>query len=138
MKQLGGKETYACGFAIGMERLVLMLDSLEKVPSSELKNVDIFIAIISENLISQGLSVANKIRKDYPNLGTLCHCGGGKFNSQLKKAYNCGAHVAVILEEESCEGKPINAKIRRLDDSNESKLVEISEISQQLGDFLSI
>lgn len=138
VKQLGGKETYACGFAIGMERLVLMLDSLEKVPSSELKKTDIFIAIISENLISQGLSLANKIRKDYPNLGTLCHCGGGKFNSQLKKAYNCGANVAVILEEESCEGKPINAKIRRLDDSNESILVEISEISQQLGDFLSI
>ena len=43
-----------------------------------------------------------------------------------------------IVEEESCEGKPINAKIRRRDDSNESILVEISEISQQLGDFLSI
>ena len=86
----------------------------------------------------EGLSIANKIRKDYPNLGTLCHCGGGKFNSQLKKAYNCGADVAIILEEESCEGKPINAKIRRLDDSNESKVVKINEISQELRGFLSI
>ena len=46
--------------------------------------------------------------------------------------------MAVILEEESCEGKPINAKIRRLDDSNESKVVEISEISRELVGFLSI
>ena len=84
------------------------------------------------------MSVANQIRNDYPNLGTLCHCGGGKFNSQLKKAYNCGADVVVILEEESCEGKPINAKIRRLDDSNGSKMVEISEISQALRNFLLI
>ena len=138
VKQLGGKDTYACGFAIGMERLVLMLDSLEKVPSSERKQIDIFIAVIGENLISEGLSVANEIRNNYPNLGTLCHCGGGKFNSQLKKAYRVGADVAVILEEESCEGKPINAKIRRLDDSNESKLVKISEISLELKDFLLI
>ncbi|MBD21582.1 MAG: histidine--tRNA ligase [Rhodospirillaceae bacterium] len=138
VKQLGGKDTYACGFAIGMERLVLMLDSLEKVPISQLKQIDIFIATIGANLVSESLSLANKIRKDYPNLGTLCHCGGGKFNSQLKKAYNCGADVAIILEEESCEGKPINAKIRRLDDSNESKVVKIKEISQELRGFLSI
>ena len=136
--QLGGKETYACGFAIGMERLVLMLDSLGKVPSSELKLVDIFVAIVNQDLISEGMSVATKIRNDFPNLGILCNCGGGKFNSQLKKAYNSGADVAVILEEESRDGKLTTAKIRRLDDSNESKMVKISDISQELTNFLPI
>ena len=136
--QLGGRETYACGFAIGMERLVLMLDSLGKVPSSELKLVDIFVAIVNQDLISEGMSVATKIRNDFPNLGILCNCGGGKFNSQLKKAYNSGADVAVILEEESRDGKLTTAKIRRLDDSNESKMVKISDISQELTNFLPI
>ena len=136
--QLGGRETYACGFAIGMERLVLMLDSLGKVPSSELKLVDIFVAIVNQDLIFEGMSLATKIRNDFPNLGILCNCGGGKFNSQLKKAYNSGADVAVILEEESRDGNLTTAKIRRLDDSNESKMVKISDISQELTNFLPI
>ena len=138
VKQLGGRETYACGFAIGMERLVLMLDSLEKVPSSEFKLVDIFIAIVNQDLISEGMSLASKIRNDFPNLSILCNCGGGKFNSQLKKAYNSGADVVVILEEESCDGKLTNVKIRRLSDSNESKMVKISDISNELRDFVPI
>ena len=91
-----------------------------------------------QDLTLEGMSLANIIRNDFPNLGTLCNCGGGKFNSQMKKAYSSGADVAVILEEESCDGKLINAKIRRLDDSNESKIVKISDISKELRDFLKI
>jgi len=94
--------------------------------------------IVNQDLMSEGMSLANIIRNDFPNLGTLCNCGGGKFNSQMKKAYNSGADVVVILEEESCDGKPINAKIRRVDDSNESKIVKISDISKELRDFLPI
>ena len=138
VKQLGGKETFACGFAIGMERLVLMLDSLGKVPSSELKQIDVFVAIVGKNLESQGLALAKAIRRDYQSLGVLCHCGGGKFNNQLKKAYSSGASLAVILEDDSSEGKVDHAKIRRLDDSGESRVVKISNISEELRDFLGI
>ena len=138
VKQLGGKETFACGFAIGMERLVLMLDSLGKVPSSELKQIDVFVAIVGKNLEAQGLALAKAIRKDHQSLGVLCHCGGGKFNNQLKKAYSSGASLAVILEDDSSEGKVDHAKIRRLDDSGESRVVKISNISEELRDFLGI
>ena len=138
VKQLGGKETFACGFAIGMERLVLMLDSLGKVPSSELKQIDVFVAIVGKNLEAQGLALAKAIRKDHQSLGVLCHCGGGKFNNQLKKAYSSGASLAVILEDDSSEGKVDHAKIRRLDDSGESRMVKISNISEELRNFLGI
>ena len=138
VKQLGGKETFACGFAIGMERLVLLLDSLGKVPSSELKQIDVFVAIVGKNLEAQGLALAKAIRKDHQSLGVLCHCGGGKFNNQLKKAYSSGASLAVILEDDSSEGKVDHAKIRRLDDSGESRVVKISNISEELRDFLGI
>ena len=138
VKQLGGKETFACGFAIGMERLVLMLDSLGKVPSSELKQIDVFVAIVGKNLEAQGLALAKVIRKDYQSLGVLCHCGGGKFNNQLKKAYSSGASLAVILESDSSEEKVDHAKIRRLDDSGESRMVKISNISEELRNFLGI
>ena len=138
VKQLGGKETFACGFAIGMERLVLMLDSLGKVPSSELKQIDVFVAIVGKNLEAQGLALAKVIRKDYQSLRVLCHCGGGKFNNQLKKAYSSGASLAVILENDSSEEKVDHAKIRRLDDSGESRMVKISNISEELRNFLGI
>ena len=138
VKQLGGKETFACGFAIGMERLVLMLDSLGKVPSSELKQIDVFVAIVGKNLEAQGLALAKAIRRDYQSLGVLCHCGGGKFNNQLKKAYSSGASLAVILEDDSSEEKVDHAKIRRLDDSGESRMVKISNISEELRNFLGI
>ena len=138
VKQLGGKETFACGFAIGMERLVLMLDSLGKVPSSELKQIDVFVAIVGKNLEAQGLALAKVIRKDYQSLRVLCHCGGGKFNNQLKKAYSSGASLAVILEDDSSEEKIDHAKIRRLDDSGESRMVKISNISEELRNFLGI
>ena len=138
VKQLGGKETFACGFAIGMERLVLMLDSLGKVPSSELKQIDVFVAIVGKNLEAQGLALAKVIRKDYQSLGVLWHCGGGKFNNQLKKAYSSGASLAVILENDSSEEKVDHAKIRRLDDSGESRMVKISNISEELRNFLGI
>ena len=138
VKQLGGKEAFACGFAIGMERLVLMLDSLGKVPSSELKQIDVFVAIVGKNLEAQGLALAKVIRKDYQSLRVLCHCGGGKFNNQLKKAYSSGASLAVILENDSSEEKVDHAKIRRLDDSGESRMVKISNISEELRNFLGI
>ena len=85
VEQLGGRKTYACGFAIGMERLVLMLDTLGKVPSSQLKQVDIYIAIVNQDLMSEGMSLASIIRNDFPNLGTLC-ISGGKFNSQMEES----------------------------------------------------
>ena len=115
-----------------------MLDSLGKVPSSELKQIDVFVAIVGKNLEAQGLALAKAIRRDYHRLGVLCHCGGGKFNNQLKKAYSSGASLAVILEDDSSEGKVDHAKIRRLDDSGESRVVKISNISEELRDFLGI
>ena len=115
-----------------------MLDSLGKVPSSELKQIDVFVAIVGKNLEAQGLALAKAIRRDYQSLGVLCHCGGGKFNNQLKKAYSSGASLAVILEDDLSEEKVDHAKIRRLDDSGESKMVKISNISEELRNFLGI
>ena len=46
------------------------------------------------------------------------HCGGGKFNSQLKKAYNSGASAAVIID--AVEGDGLSARLRRLDDAGDT------------------
>lgn len=138
VSQLGGRATPAAGFAIGVERLVLMLETLDKIPREALQNVDIYLVIVGEELVSQGLELAAALRAGLPGLGTLCHCGGGKYNSQLKRAFASGARVAVILEwDRDGPDRLEQVKLRRLDDSGESLQVGVDELLPRVEEFLN-
>ena len=137
VEMLGGKPTLAAGFAIGIERLILMLDSLGKVPEEVRKPIDVYVLVVGANLAEQALELVQRIRTEFPQLGVVSHCGGGKYNSQLKRAFNSGARLAVILEREDTGSNDLkNAKIRRLENSKESETVEIANILPKLGEFL--
>ena len=137
VEMLGGKPTLAAGFAIGIERLILMLDSLGKIPEEVRKPIDVYVLVVGANLAEQALELVQRIRTEFPQLGVVSHCGGGKYNSQLKRAFNSGARLAVILEREDTGSNDLkNAKIRRLEDSKESETVEIPNILPKLGEFL--
>ncbi|MCH2344473.1 MAG: histidine--tRNA ligase [Pseudomonadales bacterium] len=137
VEMLGGKPTLAAGFAIGIERLVLMLDSLGKIPEEVRKPIDVYVLVVGANLAEQALELVQRIRTEFPQLGVVSHCGGGKYNSQLKRAFNSGARLAVILEREDTRSNDLkNAKVRRLEDSKESETVEIANILPKLGEFL--
>ncbi len=135
--QLGGRATPSAGFAIGIERLVLMLETLDKIPAEALRPIDVYVLAVGDNLASQSLRLAAEIRAAHPQLGVVSHCGGGKYNSQLKRAFNAGARVAVILERDGANVGPVKwAKLRRLDADGDSQLVDIEEVSSKLSDFL--
>ena len=137
VEQLGGRQTLACGFAIGIERLVLMLDTLHKIPEEALKPIDVYVACVGENVTEQALALAQAIREEQPDLGVISHCGSGKFNSQLKRAFSSGAKVAVILEREGdCNAPLQTGKIRRLDDSIEAQTYEIAAIPKKVAEVL--
>lgn len=137
VEQLGGKPTLAAGFAMGAERLVLMLDSLGKLPESVRPSVDVYLVVAGKHLAGQALQLAQQIREDFPEQALISHCGGGKYNSQMKRAFNSGARVAIVIESEGDEPVEI-VKIRRLDDSGESVNVEIANTSNKLAEFLEI
>lgn len=137
VQQLGGKPTLAAGFAMGAERLVLMLESLDKLPESVGESVDLYLMVVGKHLAGQGLQLAEQIRERFPQLAVISHCGGGKYNNQLKRAFNSGARVAVIIESEGDE--PVEtAKIRILDDSGESVSVEIANTGDKLAEYFDI
>jgi histidyl-tRNA synthetase len=137
--QLGGKPTLAAGFAIGVERLVLMLDSLQKVPDSARQRIDVYVLVVGSNLAEQGLQLSQQIRDQYPHLGVICHSGGGKYNNQLKRAFNSGAGLAVIMEREGDAETPLaEVKIRTLDDAGVSTTVAIGRCIDKVGEFLGI
>ena len=135
--QLGGRPSVAAGFAIGVERLVLMLETLERVPESYQRPVDVYVLTASEGLSSQALRLAEAIRALCPGRGIVCHCGGGKYNSQVKRAFAAGASLAVVLKAEG-DNAPLRVKIRNLADSDDVSTEELSiipaEVARLLGD----
>jgi histidyl-tRNA synthetase len=136
VEQLGGKPTVAAGFAIGEERIVLMLDELNKVPAQALQPIDIYVVVATQNLSAQGLALATDLRQSHPSLGVLCHCGGGKPASQMKRAFASGAQLAIILEE--TDSGPAQLKFRMLDDSNRSEIIDVDQMCSKLEEFIVI
>jgi histidyl-tRNA synthetase len=116
-----------------------MLDSLQKVPDSARQRIDVYVLVVGSNLAEQGLQLSQQIRDQYLHLGVICHSGGGKYNNQLKRAFNSGAGLAVIMEREGDAETPLaEVKIRTLDDAGVSTTVAIGRCIEKVGEFLGI
>lgn len=133
-KQLGGTNTPGVGFALGMERLILLLEELGRLPAEISCSVDLYISVIGEGVRQQALLLANEIRQTMPRLRVLTHCGGGKYNSQLKKAYASGAQCALVLEGET---ELTEIKMRVLDDSGETTTLSPASVCDSLSGFFN-
>ncbi len=138
VEQLGGKPTLAAGFAIGVERLVLMLDELGKVPVAWQHPVDVYLVTVGASVAGQASAMAASLRAENPHLGVLCHCGGGKYNAQLKRAYAQNARLAVILERQDESEAPLDeVKIRVLDDTGETMTVSADAVPFEVARLLA-
>ncbi len=124
--QLGGRSTPATGFAIGLERLVLMLEAMERTPEALQRSADVYIINRPEQQL-RALHLAEQLREALPYLRVLCHCGGGKSASQMKKAYNSGARVALMLQEDG------QLRLRMLAGEGEEQLASDSDVVARLG-----
>ena len=125
VSQLGGANTPAVGFAMGMERVLLMLEELRKLPPNLEQHADVFIAIIGEENLARGLELAEQLRQANSALRVLTHCGGGKYNSQLKKAFACKARWALVLEGDEI-------KLKMLDDEGQSSILGQQEVAGEI------
>lgn len=104
VQQLGGKPTPAVGFAMGVERLVLLLQELNVIPETVSQSVDVYIAAVGD-VAADAFQLGENIRNNLPQLKVMNHCGGGNFKKQLKAADRSGARVALIVgENEAREG----------------------------------
>mgnify|MGYP003387971889 CR=1 FL=1 len=131
-KQLGGTDTPGVGFALGIERLVLLLEEQGKLPEGIGQSVDLYIAVIGSGVQNQAMKLSAEIRIALPALRVLTHCGGGKYNSQLKKAYASGARCAVILEGDT---ELAEIKVRTLDDAGETTSLATPSVCDWLTEF---
>src|SRR5690554_6059381 len=131
--QLGGKATPAVGFAMGLERLALMLEQAQTLPVRA--EVDVYLAAMGDGAELPALRVAEKLRDTLPGLRVLQHCGGGNFGKQLKRADKSGAHVALILGESEVANDQYTLKYLR--EEKEQETVNWSELVERLK-FLAL
>jgi len=109
VEQLGGKPTPAVGFAMGIERLILMLEAMDVIPAQVAKTLDVYL--VSEgDVAAAAMKLATQLRDQLPNLRLQMHMGGGKFNKQMKKAVESGASFALVVNEEKLANGQVGVK----------------------------
>lgn len=134
VEQLGGQATPAVGFAMGLERLTLMLETLEKIHNLP-ATVDVYICMAGEGTLSAGLLLAEHIRNERSLLRVMTHCGGGNFKKQMKRADKVAARIALILGETEVAEQKVTVKFLR--DQIEQQTIAVAAllpILDQLGE----
>jgi histidyl-tRNA synthetase len=108
VSQLGGKGATAIGFAIGLERLILLLETTNSLP--EIKGIDAYIVAVGEAAAKQAPILAEQLRDQIPGFRLITHCGGGSFKSQFKQADRVEAQWTLILGEDEISQQVIGVK----------------------------
>ncbi|MDN7136849.1 histidine--tRNA ligase [Pseudidiomarina sp. 1ASP75-14] len=103
VEQLGGKPTPAVGFAMGIERLVLLLESQDKIPAHQ--SVDVYVIALNDDAELIAPAVAENLRSQAQGLKVQLHSGSQNMKKKLAKADKSGADYAVIVRGDDYEVK---------------------------------
>jgi histidyl-tRNA synthetase len=113
IEQLGGKPNHAVGFAMGMERLLALLELRDDLPVT--KPVDAYMIRVGEKAEREGIRFAETIRNEIPTLKLQTAIDNGSFKSQFKKADKSGAEFAIILGDDEVGRGEVSIKNLRND-----------------------
>lgn len=113
IEQLGGKPNHAIGFAMGMERILALVEQLENVVVEP--NVDIYIIRVGAEAEKAGLLLSEQLRDAIAGLKLQLNCGGGSFKSQFKKADKSGAAFAIIIGDDEAQRGEVALKSLRIE-----------------------
>lgn len=130
---LGGKPTAGAGFAMGIDRLVLLHEALEGRVVSD--PVDVYIAVADADQQGRALALAADVRGQLAGIRVRTHLGGGKLKAQMKKADGCGARVALIVGNAEAADNSVTCKPLRAQSGGaaaEQESVPVSELGRWL------
>jgi len=128
VEQLGGKATPAIGFALGIERLIELLEIPNDVQHDN--NLDVYLVLIGEKSLSKGIPLAEKWRNEVSGLKLQMNCGGGSIKSQMKKADKSRARLAFILGDDELEKNSLTIKFLR--EKKEQEIIGLDSIADYL------
>ena len=127
-EQLGGKFTPAVGFAFGIERLILILETLEDKKSEGI--TDFYIVIGEEKFINNSFSVAAELRNK--NYSVITDIQRKSFKSQMKDANKTNARFVIILAQREFEENSFTLKNMRTGEQKQLNLDEIAQIENYI------
>ena len=125
--QLGGRDNYATGFAMGMERILALLETLPEAPMTPA--VDAYMIRVGEAAERMGMCFAETLRDELPALKLQVNCSGGSFKSQFKKADKSGAEFALIIGDDEARRGEVAVKWLR---------VQCEQQTMSLSDAISL
>jgi histidyl-tRNA synthetase len=132
VEQLGGRATPAVGFAMGLERLVLLVQAVNpdfKAPAT----VDAYVISSGAGTQSAAMQLAEKLRDALPELKVMTNYGGGNFKKQFARADKWGARVALVLGEDEVANQQV--VVKDLQSGTQETLAQ-SEIAARLASML--
>ncbi len=127
IEQLGGKPNFAVGFAMGIERLLALMEVSGNIPQT--RTVDVYMIRVGETAEREGLRFAETIRNEVPGLKLQVNCGGGSFKSQFKKADKIGAGYAIILGDDEVSRGEVSIKSLRNGEEQQQTLFQAEAIT---------
>ncbi len=132
VEQLGGRAASAVGFAMGLERLISLLETTDI--AQRLPGVDLYMIAMGEAAQQRAMQLAESLRDQLPGLRLIVHCGGGSFKSQFKKADKSNARYALVLgDDELARGE---AGLKPLREAGEQLQVRLEELPDRLTAML--
>ncbi|MDD9339241.1 MAG: histidine--tRNA ligase [Providencia heimbachae] len=134
VEQLGGRATPAVGFAMGMERMVLLVQEVNPEFTADTSVADVYLASFGENSQQAALLMAEKVRDELPTLRLMTNHGGGNFKKQLARADKQGAKIALILGEDEIQNSQVTIKdLRTGAQETISQQLMASRLAELLG-----
>ncbi|MGF6568851.1 histidyl-tRNA synthetase [Paraburkholderia fungorum] len=136
IEQLGGKATAACGWAMGVERILELLKEEQLVPEAE--GCDVYVVHQGDAAREQAFIIAERLRDT--GLDVILHCSAdgqaASFKSQMKRADASGAAFAVVLGEDEIANGTVGVKPLRDTNSNGGKSEQHNVPAEDLTEFL--
>lgn len=126
--QIGGKPAPACGFAMGIERLLALMTDAGCKPSPQAPDVYV---VHSGEAASQFAWMAAEAFRD-AGLAVILHCGGGSFKSQMKRADNSGARFAAIIGENEVQSEQVSLKPLR--EAGDQKMLTLERAARLVSE----
>jgi histidyl-tRNA synthetase len=134
VEQLGGRATPAVGFAMGLERLVLLIETLQTAQLSDAV-ADVYVMPMSDSLFVYAMQVAEQLREQMPALNVQLHCGGGNLKKQFKRADKTGAVVGIVIGEDEAQQQCVGVKPLRAQGEQES--IALDALAQHIEQLMA-
>jgi histidyl-tRNA synthetase len=129
VERLGGRATPAVGFAIGLDRVVLLHELAQ--PQAQSQATHVYVCVTAPERLGGAMQLAQRLRQAAPNLGVRVHMGGGQLKKQFKRADASGATWAVLYGAQITETDLVIKHLRDADVGQQQ--LELEQAIAQLG-----